>query len=110
MGRGVLVHLPVPDRFKQAHSLAHASRASLMGLFVHHRAALKWEQSYTTADSEMDEDMLFNYGHAKVIGQQGPFANTQIRAGVASRRPRKQVIYHHKTHYKIKNMFGELKD
>ena len=81
-----------------------------MGLFVHHRAALKWEQSYTTADSEMDEDMLFNYGHAKIIGQQGPFANTQIRAGVASRRPCKQVICHHKTRYKIKNMFGELKD
>ncbi|MDE0784155.1 MAG: hypothetical protein OSB34_13360 [Planktomarina sp.] len=54
------IHLSSSHTFEQAHSLAHASTASLMGLFVQHHAALKWEQGYTTADREMGGDMLFN--------------------------------------------------
>mgnify|MGYP002700993782 CR=1 FL=1 len=104
------VCLLASDTIEQAHSLAHASAVRLIGPFTQHRAALKWEQSYTTVDREMGEDMLFNYGYAEIIGQRGPFVNTHIRAGVTSLRSCKQVKHHDKTGYTIKNMFGELKD
>ncbi len=77
------VHLNASDTLEQALGLANAETADLTALFVRHRASLRWEQSYTSADSAVGDDMLSNYAYAEIIGNHGPFVSTRVRAGIA---------------------------
>ncbi len=77
------VHLPASDTFAQALSLADAQTATILGLFVQHRATLRWEQSYSKADRAVSVEMLSNYGYAEIVGKNGPFFSARVRAGVA---------------------------
>ena len=59
-----------------------------METVVRARTSLRWEQCYTAADGVVGEDMLSNYGYAEIIGQQGPFVSTRMRAGIGVYGPR----------------------
>ena len=83
------VHLPASDLLADALPLAGPGTAEreLMGLYVKERASRHWEQSYTSADSAVGTDMLSSYGYAEIVGEQGPFVSTRIRAGIAAYGP-----------------------
>ncbi|MGI9405720.1 MAG: dimethylsulfonioproprionate lyase family protein [Hyphomicrobiaceae bacterium] len=55
---------------------------ALAALFEEYRHALKWEQSYRRADNLVGEDMLNGYGFVEVVGKNGPFMSTKVRAGI----------------------------
>ena len=74
---------PTIDIFKKALNLANRNTREFMELFVGHCSTLRWEQSYTQEDRAVGNDMLSNYGFAEIIGKQGPFVSTRVRAGIA---------------------------
>ena len=81
--RGVApVHLRACDTLAQSAALAGPGTARLLEAFVRARTSLRWEQCYTAADGVVGEDMLSNYGYAEIIGKQGPFVSTRMRAGI----------------------------
>ena len=65
-------------------ALASATKATrdLAELFTEERAGLKWEQTYTVADTAVSEALVNNYGFVELIGKQGPFLSNHVRAGV----------------------------
>ena len=77
------VHLTASDTFESA--LTHSSDQTdeIMSLFARYRHSMHWEQSYSSTDSAVGQDMLSNYGYAEIIGKNGPFVSSQVRAGVA---------------------------
>ena len=86
--RGVApVHLRASDTLEEAAALADPATVKLLGAFVRARKLLRWEQCYTAADGVVGDDMLSGYGYAEVIGKQGPFVSTRMRAGVAAYGP-----------------------
>ena len=81
--RGVApVHLRASDTLAQAAALAGPGTAGFAEAFIRARGSLRWEQCYTSADSVVGDDMLSNYGYAEIIGKQGPFVSTRMRAGI----------------------------
>ena len=81
--RGVTyTRLRASDTLAQAAELAGSESVGLLETCVRARASLRWEQCYTSADGVVGEDMLSNYGYAEIIGRQGPFVSTRMRAGV----------------------------
>ena len=74
--------LRATDTLAQAAALAGPGTTGFLETFVRARTSLRWEQCYTSADGVVDEDMLSNYGYAEIIGRQGPFVSTRIRAGI----------------------------
>ena len=77
------LHLTASDTLQQAAALSSPETADFLELFITARSALRWEQSYSAADSAVGDDMLSNYGYAELIGKQGPFISTRVRAGIA---------------------------
>ncbi|MEM7222239.1 MAG: dimethylsulfonioproprionate lyase family protein [Pseudomonadota bacterium] len=84
-------HLPAADTLGQTLALSAPETRDLLALFVQERASRKWEQSYTRVDGVVGEDMLAGYGFAEVIGKQGPFVSTRVRAGIGVWGP--QITY-----------------
>lgn len=76
-------HLTASDTFESALTRSSDKTDKVMSLFARHRQSLHWEQSYSSADSAVGQDMLSNYGYAEIIGKNGPFISTKLRAGVA---------------------------
>ena len=77
------VHLPAADLLEQMLEHTHAHTRDILSLFFRHKAALHWEQAYSRTDASVADHMLANYGYAEIIGKQGPFLSTRIRAGIA---------------------------
>ena len=93
--RGVAsVHLRASDTLEQAAALAGPETAEFLEIFVRARKSLRWEQCYTSADGAVGSDMLSNYGYAEIIGKQGPFVSTRIRAGIAAYGPHLNYALH----------------
>ena len=82
------------DTLAQAAALAGPGTAGLVETFVRARTSLRWEQCYTAADGMVGEDMLSNYGYAEIIGKQGPFVSTRMRAGIGVYGPRLSYPLH----------------
>ena len=76
-------HLPASDKLEQMIAQSNALTRPLLEQFVTERAVLHWEQAYSRSDSEVEDHMLANYGYAEVVGKQGPFLSSTVRAGIA---------------------------
>jgi mannose-6-phosphate isomerase-like protein (cupin superfamily) len=76
-------HLPAADLLEQMLDQTNTATHDLLSLFSRHRMSLHWEQAYSRTDNTVGDHMLANYGYAEVVGKQGPFLSTRIRAGVA---------------------------
>ena len=86
--RGVApVHLRACATLEQAAALTGPGTVELLDAFVRARRSLRWEQCYTAADDAVGDDLLSNYGYAEIIGKQGPFVSSRIRAGIAAYGP-----------------------
>ena len=81
------MHLRASDILEEAAGLAGPGTAEFLEVLVRARRSLRWEQCYTSADSAVGTDMLSSYGYAEIVGRQGPFLSTRIRAGIASYGP-----------------------
>ncbi len=75
-------YLPATDYLTTALNYTAKETHSLTSLFNQYRGQLRWEQSYTKADSMVGDDMLKGYGFAEVIGKNGPFVSAKVRAGI----------------------------
>ena len=77
-------HLAASDLLNVALPLAKPATREhdLMELFVRERASRYWEQSYTSADTAVSDDMLSYYGYTEIVGKRGPFVSNGVRAGV----------------------------
>ena len=80
-------HLRASDILQEAAGLAAPGTAGFLEVFVRARTSLRWEQCYTSADSAVGTDMLSSYGYAEIVGEQGPFVSTRMRAGIAAYGP-----------------------
>ena len=76
-------HLPASERLELISPHTSPTTCRLVTQFAAGRNSLHWEQAYTSADSQVTDHMLDNYGYAELIGKQGPFLNDRVRAGVA---------------------------
>ncbi len=75
-------HLAASDILEQSLPQTSSGTRALMEAYVRERATRYWEQSYTSADKAVGDDMLANYGYAEIIGKRGPFVSDRVRAGV----------------------------
>lgn len=76
-------YLPASEMLEQMVDKSNSTTRELLSLFARERASLHWEQAYTDADDAVGEHMLSTYGYAEIIGKQGPFLSTRVRAGIA---------------------------
>ncbi|MEM7236770.1 MAG: dimethylsulfonioproprionate lyase family protein, partial [Pseudomonadota bacterium] len=74
--------LPVSDMLDPMLAQSVRGTHALVDAFQRHRSTRKWEQSYTRADRVVSDEMLSGYGFAEVIGKNGPFLSTRVRAGL----------------------------
>ncbi len=75
-------HLQAADTLTHWLALTAPGTHDLTAAFAAERATRKWEQSYTSADNVVGDDMLAGYGFAEVIGKHGPFVSERVRAGI----------------------------
>ena len=75
-------HLNVINLLTGPFSYRESSNLALLQTFRDHRNTLHWEQSYTTKDKVVGDDMLSGYGFAEIVGKRGPFISHRIRAGI----------------------------
>lgn len=74
--------LPAADLLEDALARAVPETRALLESFLRYRKRLRWEQSYRKEDGVVSDAMLACYGFAEIIGKQGPFVSTAIRAGI----------------------------
>jgi mannose-6-phosphate isomerase-like protein (cupin superfamily) len=75
-------HLPAAEHLVPALDATVPETRGLLALFAEERAWRKWEQSYTSADEAVSDALLAGYGFAEVIGKNGPFVSSRVRAGI----------------------------
>jgi len=88
-------HLPASDRLELMVPHTSPTTYGIVAQFATGRNSLHWEQAYTSADSQVTDHMLDNYGYAELVGKNGPFLSDRVRAGVA--------IYGPGIHYPLHN-------
>ncbi|NNE22060.1 MAG: cupin domain-containing protein [Rhizobiales bacterium] len=78
------VHLTASDLLAEALALTKPATGEqeLMDHYVRERASRYWEQSYTSADKAVGDDMLTYYGYTEIVGKRGPFISERVRAGI----------------------------
>ena len=74
--------LPVASCLDEVRERAHPSAQEMLDTFIRHRQRLRWEQSYKKEDAVVPDAMLSSYGFCEILGKQGPFVSTRIRAGI----------------------------
>ena len=74
--------LPAADFLTQSIASAPPQTRHIVDLLARHANDVKWEQTYTKADSAISEKMLATYGFVEVIGARGPFVSDQVRSGI----------------------------
>lgn len=75
-------HLPASDILARCLDRTIAETRDLTNHFVRERGSRHWEQSYTSTDAAVGQDMRSGYGFAEIIGKRGPFVSNRIRAGI----------------------------
>ena len=83
--------LPATDTLSTTLSLTIEQTHALTSCFDREKHHCRWEQSYTSADGVVGDDMLTGYGFAEVIGKLGPFVSTRVRAGIGVWGP--NIVY-----------------
>ncbi len=74
--------LPAADFLTQSLANAAPQTRHMVELLARYADDVKWEQTYTKADSAISEKMLATYGFVEVIGSRGPFFSDQVRSGI----------------------------
>ena len=64
---------------------------TIIELFSRFRTQILWEQSYTSDDNAVGEEMLTGYCFAEIIGKNGPFVSNKIRCGIGIWGP--NIVY-----------------
>ena len=75
-------HLPAADFLPDSLATTSPETKHMVELLARHADDVKWEQTYTKADSAISEKMLATYGFVEVIGSRGPFVSEQVRSGI----------------------------
>ncbi|MDH3667385.1 MAG: dimethylsulfonioproprionate lyase family protein [Paracoccaceae bacterium] len=75
-------HLQAADTLTDCLALTAPETHDLTAAFDAEKSTRNWEQSYTSADNVVGDDMLAGYGFAEVIGKHGPFVSERVRAGI----------------------------
>ncbi len=76
------VRLPAADFLTGSLATAVPATTHMVELLKRYADDVKWEQTYTKADSAISEKMLATYGFVEVIGSRGPFVSDQVRSGI----------------------------
>ncbi len=74
--------LPAADFLAGSLASAPPETKHMVELLSRHADDVKWEQTYTKADSAISQKMLETYGFVEVIGSRGPFVSEQVRSGI----------------------------
>ena len=85
---GSSVHLKAAEFLAPALSSTTEQTRGLMALLQRERAGLKWERTYTKADTAVSANLIEHYGFVEVIGKEGPFVSDRVRAGIGVWGPR----------------------
>ncbi len=74
--------LPASDYLDDALSQTIPETHELVARLAANRDELRWEQTYTKADSAISETMLSRYGFVELIGSEGPYVSQKVRSGI----------------------------
>ncbi|MEM8976796.1 MAG: dimethylsulfonioproprionate lyase family protein [Pseudomonadota bacterium] len=74
--------LPAADFLAASLASAPPETKPMVELLARHADNVRWEQTYTKADTAISDKMLASYGFVEVIGSRGPFVSEQVRSGI----------------------------